>query len=99
MAKVASAYFKPNQQVIVPEEHVTTFLAGVEFKKMPGMGGKRGQYVAGCFPSLKFVGQMQQLPLALLRTRLGKEEGDFVFNLLRYVDAFFGPLVQPCLSD
>lgn len=88
MAKVASAHFKPNQQVIVPEEHVTAFLAGVDFQKLPGMGGKRGQSVSRCFPSLKFVGQMQQLPLSLLRTRLGKEEGDFVFNLLRYVRSF-----------
>ncbi|KAL8440911.1 hypothetical protein Emag_007621 [Eimeria magna] len=83
MAKVASAHFKPNQQVIVPAAFVSQFLSGLELKKLAGLGGKRGSFVSSRFPSCKLVGHLQRLSLQQLQQALGAEEGSFLYSLVR----------------
>ncbi|KAL8425862.1 hypothetical protein ACSSS7_008300 [Eimeria intestinalis] len=83
MAKVASAHFKPNQQVIVPGAFVPQFLSGLEIKKLAGLGGKRGSLVSSRFPSCKLVGHLQRLSLQQLQQALGTEEGSFIYSLVR----------------
>ncbi|KAL8271344.1 hypothetical protein Esti_004678 [Eimeria stiedai] len=83
MAKVASAHFKPNQQVIVPAAFVSQFLSGLELKKLAGLGGKRGSFVSSRLPNCKLVGHLQRLSLQQLQQALGAEQGSFLYSLVR----------------
>ena len=48
------------------------------------MGGKRGRFVSSRLPGHQRAGDIQQLPLALLKEKLGPQEAEFLANLVRY---------------
>ncbi|OEH80454.1 hypothetical protein cyc_03165 [Cyclospora cayetanensis] len=83
VAKVASSHFKPDQQVIVPSFAVASFLSGFPLRKLPGMGGKRGLCVSSRLPQYTFAGCIQRLPFGVLQQKLGTEEAEFLYNLVR----------------
>ncbi|KAK9459511.1 uncharacterized protein V1516DRAFT_526249 [Lipomyces oligophaga] len=88
LAKLCSAYRKPNQQNILRSAAVSNFLHSVPFTKFRGLGGKLGDSIAKHFdvPEQDSVGFLLGIPQYELVRTLGDETGTWLFNLLRGQD-------------
>lgn len=86
IAKLGSAYKKPNQQTIVRNRAVQQFLSGFKFTKIRNLGGKLGEKVASKFGT----DQLQDLlavSLEQLKYQIGDDTGSWVYEVIRGEDS------------
>ncbi|WWD19039.1 hypothetical protein CI109_103497 [Kwoniella shandongensis] len=84
MAKLCSAWKKPNNQTVLRQAATAAFLRDREFTDIRLLGGKLGNAMATEFDA-KTVGDMLTVPLEEMQRRFG-EESIWVYNILRGID-------------
>ena len=82
MAKLGSAYKKPNQQTIVRNRAIQQFLGGFKFTKIRNLGGKLGEQVVSTFGT-DLVKELLEVPLDQLKFKLGDDTGIWVYHVIR----------------
>ena len=85
IAKLGSAYKKPNQQTVVRNRAVQHFLEGFKFTKIRNLGGKLGDQVVSTFGTDE-VKELLQVPLEQLKFKLGDDTGSWVHQVIRGED-------------
>ncbi|KAK4688585.1 DNA polymerase eta, partial [Tremellales sp. Uapishka_1] len=84
MAKLCSAWKKPNKQTILRSSAIPAFLNGMAFTDIRFLGGKLGSAMATEYEA-KTVGDMLSVPLEEMQRRFG-DESIWVWNILRGID-------------
>ncbi|AFR95649.2 DNA polymerase eta subunit [Cryptococcus neoformans C23] len=84
MAKLCSAWKKPNNQTILRTAAVPAFLNDRDFTDIRSLGGKLGAAIAQEFGA-KTVGDMLTVSLDEMQKKFG-EESIWVYNILRGID-------------
>lgn len=85
VAKLGSAYKKPNQQTVIRNRAIQQFLSDFKFTKIRSFGGKLGEEIVAAFGT-DLVKELLDRPLAQLRQKLGDDTGTRVYQLIRGVD-------------
>lgn len=85
IAKLGSAYKKPNQQTIVRNRAVQQFLSGFKFTKIRNLGGKLGDKVVANFGTDQ-VQDLLAATLDQLKYKLGDDTGTWVYDIIRGED-------------
>lgn len=97
LAKLCSAFKKPNAQTLLRPCAVRSFLRPFEISKIRFLGGKLGQsiveLVSASEPTkvdsetdTRTVGEVWKIPLATLQNKLGDETGMWVWDIVRGID-------------
>lgn len=86
LAKLGSAYKKPNQQTIVRNRAVQQFLNGFKFTKIRNLGGKLGEKVVSKFGTEQ-VQDLLPVSLEQLKYHLGDDTGSWVYEIIRGEDS------------
>ncbi|WVF72776.1 hypothetical protein IAT40_007594 [Kwoniella sp. CBS 6097] len=84
MAKLCSAWKKPNNQTVLRGSATAAFLRDRDFTDIRTLGGKLGNAIATEYGA-KTVGDMLTVPLDELQSRFG-EESIWVYNIIRGID-------------
>ncbi|WVQ99976.1 hypothetical protein IAU59_007119 [Kwoniella sp. CBS 9459] len=84
MAKLCSAWKKPNNQTVLRQSATAAFLRDRDFTDIRTLGGKLGNAIATEYGA-KTVGDMLTVPLEELQSRFG-EESIWVYNIIRGID-------------
>ncbi|EIW67292.1 hypothetical protein TREMEDRAFT_12962, partial [Tremella mesenterica DSM 1558] len=84
MAKLCSAWKKPNNQTVLRIAATPAFLRNMDFTDIRFLGGKLGNAIATEYGA-KTVGDMLTVPLDELQRRFG-EESVWVYNIIRGID-------------
>lgn len=82
LAKLGSAYKKPNQQTIVRNRAVQQFLSGYKFTKIRNLGGKLGEQIVSTFGTDQ-VEELLKVSIEQLKSKLSDEAGSWVFQVIR----------------
>ena len=82
LAKLGSAYKKPNSQTIVRNRAVQQFLSGYKFTKIRNLGGKLGEQIVSTFGS-DMVEELLKVSIEQLKSKLGDDTGSWVFQVIR----------------
>ena len=84
LAKLGAGVKKPNQQTVISTQAISSFLTNHVGKvtKIRGLGGKLGQQVTDAFGSDQ-VADIARIPMKELGTKLGKESGCWVYDIIR----------------
>lgn len=82
IAKLGSAYKKPNQQTIVRNRAVQQFLSGFKFTKIRNLGGKLGEKVVSKFGTDQ-LSDLLAVSLDQLKYQLGDDTGSWVYEVIR----------------
>jgi len=85
LAKLGSAYKKPNQQTVVRNRAVQQFLSDFKFTKIRGFGGKLGDQISSTF-STEMVKDLLVVPVEQLKQKLGDETGTWVYQVIRGIE-------------
>ena len=85
IAKLGSAYKKPNQQTIVRNRAVQQFLSGFKFTKIRNLGGKLGEKVVSKFGTEQLQ-DLLAVSLDQLKYQLGDDTGSWVYEVIRGED-------------
>lgn len=85
IAKLGSAYKKPNQQTIVRNRAVQQFLSGFKFTKIRNLGGKLGEKVVSKFGTEQLQ-DLLAVSLDQLKYQLGDDTGSWVYEIIRGED-------------
>lgn len=85
IAKLGSAYKKPNQQTIVRNRAVQQFLSGFKFTKIRNLGGKLGEKVVSKFATEQLQ-DLLAVSLDQLKYQLGDDTGSWVYEVIRGED-------------
>lgn len=85
VAKLGSAYKKPNQQTVIRNRAIQQFLSDFKFTKIRSFGGKLGDEIIAAFGT-DLVRELLDRPLAQLRQKLGDDTGTRVYQLIRGID-------------
>ncbi|WPH05039.1 n-acetyltransferase eso1 [Acrodontium crateriforme] len=85
IAKLGSAYKKPNAQTVVRNRAVQHFLSGFKFTKIRNLGGKLGDEVVAAF-NTDLVSELLPVPLEQLQKQLGDDVGSWLHGILRGED-------------
>jgi DNA polymerase eta len=86
LAKLGSAYKKPNQQTIIRNRAVQQFLSGFKFTKIRGLGGKLGDQITSTF-NMDTVKDLLPVSLEQLKQKLGDDTGTWVHAIIRGHDS------------
>ncbi|MBW0506013.1 hypothetical protein O181_045728 [Austropuccinia psidii MF-1] len=93
LAKLCSAYKKPNSQTLLRQAAIRDFLRPFEISKVRSLGGKLGQSVNDLLISLNqssstsyTLGDVWRVSLTQLQAHLGEENGMSVWELVRGID-------------
>ncbi|KAL7422809.1 N-acetyltransferase eso1 [Cryptotrichosporon argae] len=84
MAKLCSAWKKPNDQTVLRASATAAFLRTMDFQEIRFLGGKLGNAIAQEYGA-KTVGDMLTVPLEEMQAKFG-EESIWVYNILRGID-------------
>ncbi|KAF2272392.1 DNA/RNA polymerase, partial [Westerdykella ornata] len=84
LAKLGSAYKKPNQQTVIRNRAVGQFLSEKKFTKIRMLGGKLGDEVVAMFGT-DLVKDLLDKPLEQLK-RLGDDTGTWLYGTIRGED-------------
>ncbi|ODN78784.1 hypothetical protein L202_04339 [Cryptococcus amylolentus CBS 6039] len=84
LAKLCSAWKKPNNQTILRSAAVAAFLRDREFTDIRSLGGKLGAAIAQEF-DVTTVGDLLTVPLDALQNKFG-EESLWIYNVVRGID-------------
>ncbi|KAL9120464.1 MAG: hypothetical protein Q9187_002984 [Circinaria calcarea] len=82
LAKLGSAFKKPNSQTIVRNRAVQQFLSGYKFTKIRNLGGKLGEQIVSTFGSDQ-VEDLLKVSIEQLKSKLGDDTGSWVFQVIR----------------
>lgn len=85
VAKLGSAYKKPNQQTVIRPRAIQQFLSEFKFTKIRSFGGKLGDEIVAAFGT-EMVKELLDIPLAQVRQKLGDDTGTRVYQLIRGID-------------
>jgi DNA polymerase eta len=85
MAKLGSAYKKPNSQTIVRNRAVQQFLSTFKFTKIRNLGGKLGDQVVETFGTDELT-ELLKIPIEQLKSKLGDDTGTWVHAVIRGED-------------
>jgi len=85
MAKLGSAYKKPNSQTIVRNRAVQHFLSTFKFTKIRNLGGKLGDQVVETFGTDELT-ELLKIPMEQLKSKLGDDTGTWVHAVIRGED-------------
>lgn len=91
VAKVASDLEKPRGMVVVPPGQEARFLAPLPVRRLPGVGPAAQQALAAL--GISTAGQLVQVPLEVLRRRLGERAARSLQERAQGVDR--SPVVSP----
>lgn len=86
LSKLGSAHKKPNQQTVIRNRAVQQFLSGFKFTKIRGLGGKLGEQITASF-NTDTVNDLLQIPVEQLKSKLGDDTGNWVYQIIRGDDA------------
>lgn len=85
LAKLGSAYKKPNQQTVIRNRAIQHFLSDFKFTKIRGLGGKLGEQITSEFNTYTIKDLLLVHP-DQLKTKLGDEMGTWAYQVIRGVD-------------
>ncbi|BFZ54802.1 N-acetyltransferase eso1 [Savitreella phatthalungensis] len=85
LAKLAAGQNKPARQTILRNRAVQSFLNRTPLSKIRMLGGKLGSEVERLFATSS-VEEMTAVSISELRTKLGLETGQWLWNILRGID-------------
>ncbi|KAK6505737.1 DNA-directed DNA polymerase eta rad30 [Arthrobotrys musiformis] len=85
LAKLGSAYKKPNQQTIVRTRAISHFLSTMKFTSIRNLGGKLGSEVAAAF-NTENVSEVLSVPLETFKAKLGDDTGTWLYKTIRGID-------------
>lgn len=85
IAKLGSAYKKPNQQTIVRNRAIQHFLGDFKFTRIRNLGGKLGDEIVSKFGTDQ-VKELLAAPIEQLKSRLGDDTGSWVYHIIRGED-------------
>ncbi|GAA5902637.1 hypothetical protein JCM6882_009339 [Rhodosporidiobolus microsporus] len=85
LAKLTSAWKKPNAQTILRHSAVPAFLRPMPFQKIRNLGGKLGNAVKETYEA-ETVGDLLKLPLPELKAKLGDDSGVWLWEIVRGID-------------
>ena len=86
LAKLGSAYKKPNQQTVVRNRAVQQFLSDFKFTKIRGFGGKLGYQISSTF-NTEMVKDLLAVPPEQLKQKLGDDTGTWVYQVIRGIES------------
>lgn len=85
LAKLGSAYKKPNQQTIVRNRAIQKFLGDFKFTKIRNLGGKLGDEVVAAFDT-DSVSDLLQIPIEQLKKQLSDDTATWLYRIIRGED-------------
>lgn len=85
MAKLGSAYKKPNSQTIVRNRAVQHFLSTFKFTKIRNLGGKLGDQVVETFGTDELT-ELSKISIEQLKSKLGDDTGTWLYGVIRGED-------------
>ncbi|GAA5958075.1 hypothetical protein JCM8115_001122 [Rhodotorula mucilaginosa] len=85
LAKLTSAWKKPNAQTILRYGAIPAFLRPMPFQKIRNLGGKLGTAVKETYEA-NTVGDLLDYPLPELRSKLGDASGMWLWEMVRGLD-------------
>ncbi|GAA5939375.1 DNA-directed DNA polymerase eta [Sporobolomyces koalae] len=85
LAKLCSAWKKPNAQTILRHCAVLAFLKPMAFQKIRNLGGKLGNAVKETYEA-ETVEDLLRIPLAELQAKLGDDSGVWLWEVCRGLD-------------
>lgn len=85
LAKLGSAYKKPNQQTIVRNRAIQQFLSSFKFTKIRNLGGKLGDEVAATFGT-DTVKELLDVHLEVFKSKFGDDTGTWIYQTVRGID-------------
>ncbi|KAI5464011.1 hypothetical protein BGZ63DRAFT_439102 [Mariannaea sp. PMI_226] len=85
LSKLGSAFKKPNQQTVVRNRAVYSFMSGFKITKLRNLGGKLGDQVVTTFET-QAVKDLLDIPLATMKSKLGNDTGQWVYDTIRGID-------------
>ncbi|KAH7176668.1 hypothetical protein EDB81DRAFT_898082 [Dactylonectria macrodidyma] len=85
LSKLGSAFKKPNQQTVVRNRAVNSFMSGFKVTKLRNLGGKLGDQVVTTFET-ENVKDLFEVALDTMKAKLGSDIGLWVYNTIRGID-------------
>ncbi|ORY84148.1 hypothetical protein BCR35DRAFT_290430 [Leucosporidium creatinivorum] len=85
LAKLCSAWKKPNAQTILRHACTPAFLSPMSFQKIRNLGGKLGTQVKEAYGA-ETVGELKEVELSELQSKLGDDSGTWVWEIIRGLD-------------
>nr|POF18012.1 n-acetyltransferase eso1 [Quercus suber] len=85
LAKLGSAFKKPNSQTVVRNRAVQHFLSGFKFTKIRNLGGKLGDEVVAAF-NTDSVLDLLPIPIEQMKKILGDGTGSWLYGIIRGED-------------
>ncbi|KAK9455772.1 hypothetical protein V1511DRAFT_498646 [Dipodascopsis uninucleata] len=88
LAKLCSAYKKPNNQTVLRRDAISSFLSTVKFSKIRGLGGKLGDDIASIFevPEEGSIPFLLKFSLSELKAAVGDESASWLYRVIRGKD-------------
>lgn len=86
IAKLGSAYQKPNQQTVVRNRAIQQFLSNFKFTKIRNLGGKLGEEIVSKFGTDQ-VKDLLAISLEQLKFKIGDDTGSWVYGIIRGEDS------------
>lgn len=86
LAKLGAGSKKPNNQTIIRPSSIPSFLSSIPYKKIRGLGRQLGDSLSESFPGTTTITDILPIPLEKFQSALGKEEGTWVYNVIRGVE-------------
>ncbi|AHC14980.1 DNA polymerase IV [Salinispira pacifica] len=84
VAKMASAYRKPDGLTIIPPGGEQEFISSLRISDLWGVGKKTRQKLEDL--NIRDIGQIVQIPRQTLQNLLGKSGGEYMFQIVRGID-------------
>lgn len=85
LAKICSAYKKPDSQTILRRSAVDSFLSPLRFQKIRSLGGKFGEALAAHYDAAT-VSDLWKVPLSEMQRQFG-EESIWIYNTIRGINS------------
>ncbi|KAM0750196.1 DNA/RNA polymerase [Meredithblackwellia eburnea MCA 4105] len=85
LAKLCSAWKKPNAQTVLRFSAVQNFLRPMKFQKIRNLGGKLGNSIAEAYEA-QTVGDLLLVSIHELQRKMGEDSGMWVWEIIRGLD-------------
>ncbi|KAM0791567.1 hypothetical protein ACM66B_006013 [Microbotryomycetes sp. NB124-2] len=85
LAKLCSAWKKPNNQTVLRRAAIPAFLRPMPFQKIRNLGGKLGNQVSDVYKA-NTVGDLLEITLPEMQAKLGDESGTWLYEIIRGID-------------
>ncbi|TIC03754.1 DNA/RNA polymerase [Wallemia mellicola] len=85
LAKLCSAYKKPDDQTVLRRDAVDSFLGPMSFQKIRSLGGKFGEALAAHYDAAT-VSDLWKVPLGEMQRQFG-EESIWIYNTIRGINS------------